>query len=76
MRKFRQTHSSQAEYAGSIPGIRPTIYAPSACFGITFAPHGHNLSGKRNAPGRNCQYLWIGLFQATSVPVDSVGAES
>ena len=25
---------------------------------------------------RNCQYLWIGLFQATSVPVDSVGAES
>ena len=27
-------------------------------------------------PGRNCQYLWIGLFQATSVPVDSVGAES
>ncbi|WP_207551746.1 hypothetical protein, partial [Mycobacteroides abscessus] len=20
---------------------------------------------------RNCQYLWIGLFQATSVPVDS-----
>lgn len=26
--------------------------------------------------GRNCQYLWIGLFQATSVPVDSVGAES
>ncbi len=23
---------------------------------------------------RNCQYLWIGVFQATSVSVDSVGS--
>jgi hypothetical protein len=23
---------------------------------------------------RNCQDLWIGVFQATSVPVDSVGS--
>ena len=33
-------------------------------------------SDERSTGGRNCQYLWIGLFQATSVPVDSVGAES
>ncbi|WP_207552413.1 hypothetical protein, partial [Mycobacteroides abscessus] len=32
--------------------------------------------GNVPASWRNCQYLWIGLFQATSVPVDSVGAES
>ncbi|MFL0288918.1 RNA polymerase sigma factor, partial [Mycobacterium sp. SMC-21] len=31
---------------------------------------------RNEALRRNCQYLWIGLFQATSVPVDSVGAES
>ena len=38
---------------------------------IGYTPDGQPVTSKRN-----CQYLWIGLFQATSVPVDSVGAES
>lgn len=29
---------------------------------------------EENPPTRNCQYLWIGVFQATSVSVDSAGS--